>query len=82
MNAGEKLWVFQGAEAPETWMIVERRDAAGETQRGLVPETFVGIDAAAEAAAAADAAEAAAAAEAAEAAAKEAAAFRFARTAV
>ena len=45
MASGEKLWLFVGAEAPETWAIVERRTSGGGAgQRGLVPESYVGPD--------------------------------------
>ena len=44
VEQGEKLWVCAGAEAPETWVIAERKAGAGdEAYRGLVPETFVSV---------------------------------------
>ena len=39
------FWLFVGAEAPETWAIVERRASGGGAgPRGLVPESYVGPD--------------------------------------
>ena len=45
VQLGEKLWLFEGAEAPETWSIVERKAGGGDAEyRGLVPETYLGAD--------------------------------------
>ena len=46
VSEGEKLWLCQGAEAPETWVIVEKKAGKGDIDyRGLVPETYISLDA-------------------------------------
>ena len=49
VSEGEKLWLCQGAEAPETWVIAEKKAGKGDlNHRGLVPETFVQVETEAE----------------------------------